>query len=591
MSTISRYWDKYKERHRSESIEKSDINKLVSDKQAYISFLEVQLERVTQTVLTTQGFSDRIESLQTQLNSSDEKIVNLTRLVKLQQTFAENQEDELSTLKKIIGAGFEPRNSQGFTGLQNIDRRVKILEDRLDSPKADKHRFEDFVKEIDAALKATEFKITDLVGKVTEEVELKQIRLQKYIEDSLEKCSRDFEENYQELSRKIYSRKIDDDVESKFKRLQGKVADYEKEGKYERNSDSGSYSDRILNVENGLRDLEQFLVAIAEEVKKVEEKYRDTSEIEYKVTNRLNGKVQKLSELVKKSLNLKRDPLKSPKTPEIKQPTSFQIKQEYYAKESPKFPNVSPPSSSIEHDRPRDKSKESNTSNERSKSPKEKQSVSKDKPNTSKDRPKSPKDRVNPQKDKSSISKDRPKSPKDRVNPQKDKSNISKERPKSPNERNNASKEKPKSLKERSKSPKARGRPGNDPIKSPKPSSSKSPNEKSKSPKSVTSRSRKSNSSSKTPKSRSSSRTPKSQSSLSPNRHRECVNLSETPKTTKKSQAMEVSIKGRIEKMKHLEHEERKVQHKKEEKRKTKKSSNSRSKLDELYQELSGKNY
>ena len=49
---------------------------------------------------------------------------------------------------------------------------------------------------------------------------------------------------------------------------------------------------------------------------------------------------------------------------------------------------------------------------------------------------------------------------------------------------------------------------------------------------------------------------------------------------------MEVSIKEIIEKMKQFEHEERKVQHKKDEKRKTKKFSNSRSKLDELYQEL-----
>ena len=44
-----------------------DRNRLLTDRSAYVSFLEVQLERVTAACLATQGFSDRIDQLQQQI--------------------------------------------------------------------------------------------------------------------------------------------------------------------------------------------------------------------------------------------------------------------------------------------------------------------------------------------------------------------------------------------------------------------------------------------------------------------------------------------------------------------------------------------
>ena len=55
----------------------------MNDRQAYISFLEVQLEKVTQSVKQTSNFDERIEQVQAQMNSVEDKIVNVKRIVKL----------------------------------------------------------------------------------------------------------------------------------------------------------------------------------------------------------------------------------------------------------------------------------------------------------------------------------------------------------------------------------------------------------------------------------------------------------------------------------------------------------------------------
>jgi hypothetical protein len=50
--------------------------RLLTDRSAYVSFLEVQLERATAACLATQGFSERIEQLQTQISRLEAKIGN-----------------------------------------------------------------------------------------------------------------------------------------------------------------------------------------------------------------------------------------------------------------------------------------------------------------------------------------------------------------------------------------------------------------------------------------------------------------------------------------------------------------------------------
>jgi hypothetical protein len=63
--------------------------KMMTDRSAYMSFLEVQLERVSSACLTVQGFAERIEQISNQMGTQEEKVVNISRLVKLLQSYSD----------------------------------------------------------------------------------------------------------------------------------------------------------------------------------------------------------------------------------------------------------------------------------------------------------------------------------------------------------------------------------------------------------------------------------------------------------------------------------------------------------------------
>lgn len=57
--------------------------KVPEDKNAYLTFLEIQLEKISQSWLSMQSNNDLIKSLNSKVNLQEEKIVNISRLVKL----------------------------------------------------------------------------------------------------------------------------------------------------------------------------------------------------------------------------------------------------------------------------------------------------------------------------------------------------------------------------------------------------------------------------------------------------------------------------------------------------------------------------
>jgi hypothetical protein len=57
----------------------------MSDRQCYITFLENQLERINQLNNNMQDFGNKYDTLFANFNHQEEKISNLTNLVKLQQ--------------------------------------------------------------------------------------------------------------------------------------------------------------------------------------------------------------------------------------------------------------------------------------------------------------------------------------------------------------------------------------------------------------------------------------------------------------------------------------------------------------------------
>ncbi len=72
------------------------------DRNAYVSYLEAQLEKVTAACMTVQGFNDRIDQMNGQVVSTEERIVNLTRLIKLIQSCTDNQEQEATKVRDCI---------------------------------------------------------------------------------------------------------------------------------------------------------------------------------------------------------------------------------------------------------------------------------------------------------------------------------------------------------------------------------------------------------------------------------------------------------------------------------------------------------
>ena len=74
------------------------------DKNAYMTFLEIQLERVSQTCLAQQSNNEKMTQLSSKVNLQEEKVVNISRLVKLLQSYSDAQEDDTSNLKRQVMA-------------------------------------------------------------------------------------------------------------------------------------------------------------------------------------------------------------------------------------------------------------------------------------------------------------------------------------------------------------------------------------------------------------------------------------------------------------------------------------------------------
>lgn len=67
-----------------------------------MTFLEVQLERVNAACANYTAQQERVDALQAQLSGQDEKITNISRLVKLLQSFSEAQEEDVNNIKLSI---------------------------------------------------------------------------------------------------------------------------------------------------------------------------------------------------------------------------------------------------------------------------------------------------------------------------------------------------------------------------------------------------------------------------------------------------------------------------------------------------------
>jgi hypothetical protein len=72
-----------------------ESERLLTDRSAYISFLEVQLERVSAACLTSQGFGDRIEQVQSSVLSVEDRLANVAKALSLAQNVSHEQDKKV----------------------------------------------------------------------------------------------------------------------------------------------------------------------------------------------------------------------------------------------------------------------------------------------------------------------------------------------------------------------------------------------------------------------------------------------------------------------------------------------------------------
>lgn len=95
---------------------REEISRLVSDRQAYISSLELKLEKFTQNTSSYLDVKEKLEKLSSSLSSAEEKIQGLTWLLKSQNENHQQQIKALTSRYEDLQTNF---NSLSYTNVQN----------------------------------------------------------------------------------------------------------------------------------------------------------------------------------------------------------------------------------------------------------------------------------------------------------------------------------------------------------------------------------------------------------------------------------------------------------------------------------------
>ena len=194
------YYDAYK---RARGVTYDDLRKqkLLTDRGAYMTFLEEKVTRLTASLLTVQGFDERIESFQTQMNLMEEKLMNVTRTVR-RNTRDINNNDLGQGLggqasKSMFGKSMLGKSSivDNQVGKTQVNERLEIMEDMY--AKMEKH-----IAGINNKLRGQDT--------LNEEMEKKFETMQKDMEEHLIRVEEQWElflrtkRSYNEWQRKIF---------------------------------------------------------------------------------------------------------------------------------------------------------------------------------------------------------------------------------------------------------------------------------------------------------------------------------------------------------------------------------------------------
>lgn len=135
----------YEEYMRSNALLKhgheKNAKKLLTDRNAYISFLEVQLERVSAACLTTQSFDKRLAELESAQNIQDQKLSSLAKVFQLNQEYIEQ------TTEQSRG-DVASLDSKWSAWMDKYSHEIHTQQTRMDAMEEQLRQCEDFLQRL-----------------------------------------------------------------------------------------------------------------------------------------------------------------------------------------------------------------------------------------------------------------------------------------------------------------------------------------------------------------------------------------------------------------------------------------------------------
>lgn len=103
----------------------SNAKALLTDRNAYISFLEVQLERVSAACLTTQTFEKRMLAVENTQLVADEKLSSLSKVLRLNQEYVEQTSEQTRAEVVKLIAQTDAWRQQNEQEAQRVDHQLR----------------------------------------------------------------------------------------------------------------------------------------------------------------------------------------------------------------------------------------------------------------------------------------------------------------------------------------------------------------------------------------------------------------------------------------------------------------------------------
>ena len=240
--------------------------------------------------MTVQGFSDRIEQMQSQINTNDEKLLNITKLLKLQQKYTDTQDGELLKLKD---------ESRIISPIPSIDlqRRLKEAEGKIMQMQSNKSHeiinkvsiqkyFEEmFEEKFKQRLNPNEK--NEQIQKIKTESQSNNLRIE-LLESKLQNMQAEWESSFNSLSDTskacdVMCKRLSDDILSRIITIESKIKDLE-----------GNFNDYLTIIESN---------SIPSATKEHAKSKIDLALIEKKLNGRISESLDTIGNMCKKYLD------------------------------------------------------------------------------------------------------------------------------------------------------------------------------------------------------------------------------------------------------------------------------------------------